>query len=245
MNAFLRKLECYAPLGESDRTLIETLTDATKPVARRTPLVLEGSSTNVVHVILEGFAIRHKVVGDGTRQIFGYLVPGDICDLHVALLEEMDHTVSTISDCVVAQIRRPSILDIVAERPAITRALWWTMLVDEAVLREWVTNMGARNADLRIGHLFCEIHARLKAVGLSSKGNFTLPITQQELADTVGLSVVHVNRSLKVLRERGLAKFHKHLVEIPNIDRMQEFSDFTDAYLHLQPYTRPSGRLDT
>ncbi|SEH30958.1 Crp/Fnr family transcriptional regulator [Rhizobium sp. NFR12] len=235
MNAFVRKLECFRPLNQSDKALIEVLTEQKKRIRRRTDLVKEGTSTDVVHVILEGYAIRHKVVGNGTRQIFSYLVPGDICDLHVALLAEMDHTVSTLSDCMVAQIRRPSILDIVAERPALTRALWWTMLVDEAVLREWVTNLGARRAELRIAHLFCEIHARLQAVGLVDDDVFTLPITQQELGDTVGLSLVHVSRSLKLLRDRGLASFQNHRIEIPDIRRMREFADFNANYLHLQP----------
>lgn len=234
MNAFMRELGCYGPLNESDSALIGTLTENTRLVARRTDLVREGDSTNVVHIILEGFAVRYKIVGDGTRQIFGYLVPGDICDLHVALLAEMDHTVSTLSDCVVAEIRRPSILNIVAERPALTRALWWTMLVDEAVLREWITNIGARNAEIRIAHLLCEIHARLDAIGLVSEGIFSLPITQQELGDTVGLSIVQVNRSLKTIRERGLATFRKHPNDIPDIRRMQDFADFNENYLHLR-----------
>ncbi|KQS93360.1 Crp/Fnr family transcriptional regulator [Rhizobium sp. Leaf386] len=238
MNAFLRKLECYAPLNEADSVLIGSLTDKTRLVARRTDLVREGDPTNVVHIILEGFGVRYKMVGNGTRQIFSYLVPGDICDLHVALLAEMDHTVSTLSDCVVAEIHRPSILNIVAERPALLRALWWTMLVDEAVLREWITNIGARNADLRIAHLLCEIHARLDAIGLVSEGIFSLPITQQELGDTVGLSIVQVNRSLKTIRERGLARFRKHLIDIPDIRRMQEFADFNESYLHLRSSPR-------
>ncbi len=238
MNAFIRKLGCYSPVSESDSALIGTLTENTRLVARRTDLVREGDSTNVVHIILEGFAVRYKIIGDGTRQIFGYLVPGDICDLHVALLAEMDHTVSTLSDCVVAEIRRPSILNIVAERPALTRALWWTMLVDEAVLREWITNIGARNAEIRIAHLLCEIHARLDAIGLVSEGIFSLPITQQELGDTVGLSIVQVNRSLKTIRERGLATFRKHLIDIPDIRRMQDFADFNENYLHLRSSPR-------
>lgn len=240
MNTFIRKLGCYGPLSESDSALVGTLTEKTRQVARRTDLVREGDSTDVVHIILEGFAFRYKIVGDGKRQIFGYLVPGDICDLHVALLAEMDHTVSTLSNCVVAEFRRPAILNIIAERPALTRALWWTMLVDEAVLREWTANIGARPAEIRIAHLFCEIYARLEAVGLVSEGIFSLPITQQELGDTVGLSIVHVNRSLKVLRERGLATFQKQSVEIPNISRMQDFADFRDSYLHLRssPHSR-------
>ena len=131
------------------------------------------------------------------------------------------------------------ILNIVAEHPALTRALWWTMLVDQAVLREWVTNIGARNAELRIAHLFCEIHARLEAIGMVTEGGFNVPISQQELADTVGLSVVHVNRSLRTLREKGLATFRKQQVEIPDIERMKDFSDFSDSYLHLTAGGRP------
>jgi CRP-like cAMP-binding protein len=233
MNAFARKLECYRSLNDSDRALVKALTGKTRLAERHTDLVEEGVPTNVVHVILNGWAIRHKTVRGGRRQIFGCLLPGDICDLHAALLDKMDHTVSTLSDCVIAEIRRPDILDIVAERPALTRALWWTMLVDEAVLREWVTNMGARDAKLRIAHLFCEIHARLEAVGLVSEGTFKLPMTQQELADTVGLSIVHVNRSLRVLRERGLASFRNQTVEIQNVDRLRKFADFGASYLHL------------
>lgn len=197
MTALLRKLQCYAPLSPRDVNLINSITAKSRVVARQSDLVGEGDSTDVVHIILEGFAMRYKVVGDGKRQIFNYLVPGDICDLHVALIAEMDHTVRTLSDCVVAEIRRHDILNIVAEHPALTRALWWTMLVDEAVLREWVTNIGARKAELRIAHLFCEIHARLEAIGMVTEGGFNVPISQQELADTVGLSIVHVNRSLK------------------------------------------------
>jgi CRP-like cAMP-binding protein len=155
---------------------------------------------------------------------------------------EITETVSTLSDCMVAQIRRPSILDIVAERPALTRALWWTMLVDEAVLREWVTNLGARRAELRIAHLFCEIHARLQAVGLVDDDVFTLPITQQELGDTVGLSLVHVSRSLKLLRDRGLASFQNHRIEIPDIRCMREFADFDANYLHLSRASDPNLR---
>jgi len=234
LNAFVRKLECYHALSESDAELIINATSSTRIVGRRTELIREGEATNKVHVILDGFACRYKILANGARQIFAYLVPGDICDLHVARLDEMDQTVATLSDCTISEIRRPTILDIVAERPALTRAFWWTMLVDEAVLREWITNLGSRNAEIRIAHLFCEIHARLDAVGLVADGMFELPLTQQELGETVGLSVVHVNRSLKTLRERGLATFRKHSVEIPQIKRMRQFSDFNPNYLHLK-----------
>lgn len=105
MNAFARKLECYRSLNDSDRALVKALTGKTRLAERHTDLVEEGVPTNVVHVILNGWAIRHKTVRGGRRQIFGCLLPGDICDLHAALLDEIDHTVSTVSDCVIAEIR--------------------------------------------------------------------------------------------------------------------------------------------
>ncbi len=146
--------------------------------------------------MLEGFAYRYKLLPDGKRSIFAYLVPGDFCDLNIFILKAMDHSIATLSACTMVDIPRPRILELL-ERPAIARALWWATLVDEATLREWLVNMGRRDAETSIAHLFCEMHLRLKSIGLADGGEFRLPITQNELADTVGLSAVHVNRSLQ------------------------------------------------
>jgi CRP-like cAMP-binding protein len=165
-----------------------------------------------VHLILDGFACRYKLTDEGTRQIMAYLVPGDFCDLHVFILKEMDHSIATLSRCTVGDIPRDRILTLL-ERPAIAKALWWATLVDEAVLREGLVNIGRREAAERIAHLVCELLLRLRAVGLANGGGFELPITQAELADIVGLSDVHVNRSLQALREAGLITLKgKHLV---------------------------------
>jgi CRP-like cAMP-binding protein len=233
MNAFIRKLECYTPLTPEQKRLLEDVSGRTRIVARHTDLILEGDKPDDVLLILEGFAYRYKILPDGDRQILAFLVPGDFCDLHVALLKEMDHSIATLSDCAVVDIPKETVIDLTENQPGLARALWWTSLVDEAILREWLANMGQRESDKRIAHLLCEIHLRLKTVGLADDHSFEFPVSQQELGDTMGITVVHANRSLKVLRDKGLAIMKGTSVEIPDLQKLRAFGDFNPNYLHL------------
>jgi CRP-like cAMP-binding protein len=160
------------------------------------------------------------------------LVPGDFCDLHVFILKEMDHSIATLSRCTVVKIPRQCILEL-TERPAIARALWWAALVDEATLREWLVNIGARPAEQRLAHLLCELLSRLRVVGLADGGQYELPVTQQELGDTTGMSNVHVNRVLQRLRRDGLITLKDKNLVILDVNRLNAFSGFTPNYLHL------------
>jgi CRP-like cAMP-binding protein len=185
------------------------------------------------HVILDGFGCRYKMTLDGRRQIFAYLVPGDACDLHTALLNVSDHSIGTLSDCIVAQIDHDTVLNL-AQNASIAKAFWCSTLLDLAILREWITSIGQRPSNVRIAHLFCELHARLKSVDMAKDREFLLPISQGELADTVGLSIVHVNRSLKALREKHLVTFRGHHVSIPDMERLRDYASFDPTYLHLK-----------
>jgi CRP-like cAMP-binding protein len=144
----------------------------------------------------------------------------------------MDHTIATLSPCKVVHIPRSRILEL-TERPAIARALWWAALVDEATLREWLLNVGAREADERVAHLLCELLLRLKLVGLVNGASYALPITQADLADTVGLSTVHINRVLQRLRAKNLIEFSHQRLVIPDVAALNAFSGFDPNYLHL------------
>jgi CRP-like cAMP-binding protein len=146
----------------------------------------------------------------------------------------MDHAIATLSPCKVAKIPMRTVVDLTDNHPALTKAFWWCSLVDEATLREWLVNVGQRSAEQRIAHLFCELHVRLAAVGLTSGGSFELPITQSELADTVGMSSVHVSRSLKMLRDAGLVTFRSSAVQIADVDALKRHASFTPNYLHLR-----------
>ncbi|HEV7251965.1 MAG TPA: Crp/Fnr family transcriptional regulator [Mesorhizobium sp.] len=235
-NALIRKLEGFGPLREDDRQWLDSITNAPQEVAADVDLIREGDNPEGVHLILEGLAARYKLTTEGQRQLFAFLIPGDFCDLHVAILKRMDHSIVTLSPCKVVFIRAQTIRQLTEGRPALLRAFWWCALVDEATLREWLVNLGQRRAELRIAHLFCELHVRMKAVGLTTDGSFELPLTQVELGDTVGLSTVHVNRTLKELREAELVTVRGKRIVIPDVARLRAYSGCDPASLHLREH---------
>ncbi len=232
VNALARKLELFGPLSDDDRRLLDETIMRPRTVEDHQDIIREGDAPEDVHLVLEGFAMRYKILPDGRRSIFAYLIPGDFCDLNIFILKAMDHGIATLSACTMVDIPRQRILELL-ERPAIARALWWATLVDEATLREWLVNMGRRNAESSIAHLFCEIHLRLKSIGLADGGEFYFPVTQRELSDTMGLSAVHMNRSLQNLQAMGLLTVRRSKIKIHDIDRLHEMCEFNSNYLHL------------
>jgi len=233
-NAFIRKLEGFVSLSPEDCAALEAICGKSRDFAADTDIAREGEKAEAMHVIVEGFAVRYKITSDGDRQIFAYLIPGDTCDLHAPLLDRSDHSIGTVTSARIVSIPHSQILKLMDERPTIARALWISTLVDAATLREWIVNLGQREAPQRIAHLFCELHVRLMAVGLATHTSFELPITQLELGDTLGISAIHVNRSLKDLRDAGLVTLKHARIHIPDMERLKEFSGFDPSYLHLQ-----------
>ncbi len=197
----------------------------------QTDVVREGDPCGTAHVLVEGFACRYKIVEGGRRQITGFLVPGDCCDAHMFVLDRMDHSILTLSEARVALVSRETMRTLTAAHPAVERAITWSTLVDAAISREWLANMGRRSPDRRIGHLLCEILLRLKAVGLSEEQRFAFPITQADLGDAVGLSTVHVNRTLQELKEKKLIQWRRGQFEVLDLARCQHYSDFDPGYL--------------
>ena len=135
-NPLIRKLQYGACLTDEDRIVLAKLSSATRHVAPYQDITTEGDRPENVHLVVEGFACRYKLARDGSRQIMAYLVPGDFCDLHVAILGQMDHSIGTGWGCTVVDIPRDTIEELTAHHPRITRALWWATLADEGTLRE-------------------------------------------------------------------------------------------------------------
>jgi CRP-like cAMP-binding protein len=213
------------------------LQDAATPVrayGSHEDLIREGEQANAVSVIVSGFACRHKMLPDGRRQIIGYFLPGDMCDARVFILKKMDHTISTLAPSTVTTLSRECILDITSKYPRLTRAFWWNTLVEEAIGRQWLVSIGQRTALERVAHLFCEIYVRLQAVGLATPAGCELPVTQSELADTVALSTVHVNRTLKELRRVGLVSMSSKSLVIHDFAGLRALAMFDPGYLHLE-----------
>jgi CRP-like cAMP-binding protein len=234
MNPLIRKLGNYVDLQEGEREALEELTRNSKPISAHTDLIREGDPTDGVYLIMTGWACRYKILPDGERQIMAYFIAGDLCDQRIFVLKRMDHSIGTVTPVAVAVITAQTIIDITDRYPRIARALWWSTLVDEAITREWMVNVGQREALERVGHLICEMFVRLRAVGLVENLRFDFPVTQTELADTVGLSTVHANRTLQELRADGLISWKGRRLTILDLNRLTEQSMFNSNYLHLE-----------
>ncbi|HYW17351.1 MAG TPA: Crp/Fnr family transcriptional regulator [Allosphingosinicella sp.] len=226
------KLETRGPLSEEDRRDLNSLHKSAREVGARRSIIREGDRPDHVHLMVEGWAARYKLLPDGARQITAFLIPGDFCDLHITILGEMDHGISTLTRSRVAFIHRSRMEDL-TERPSLIKAFWWSTLVDEAILRSWIVNVGRRDAYESIGHLFCELYVRMKNVGLVDQQHFDLPLTQEEIGDALGLTSVHVNRVLQRLRSEDLISLRQGVLTILDYRRLEAASGFNSNYLHL------------
>lgn len=230
----IRKLERFAKLSKAEKQALHDASVSTLRLPAHADLIQEGDPADGVHLMLEGFACRYKLLPDGRRQIVAYCVPGDFCDLRVFVPQRMDHSVGTMSPVHLARLSREKVSELTDRYPRVTRALWWTTLVDEAIAREWVVNVGQRTAFERAAHLMCEVFLRLRAVGLARGSTCELPLTQTEIADTLALSTVHVNRTLMELRRAGLITLRDKQLTIHDLQALQKEAGFNSDYLHLE-----------
>lgn len=228
----ISKLRHGADLKEADCDRLARLAGIRR-IGARQQIVLQGDRPENVYVVLDGFACRYKVLRQGKSQIMALLVPGDFTDLHGAVLGTMDHGIMAVSACTVAELPRTAILELVENHPRICHAFHWATLVDGAILREWLVNMALREAPQQIAHLFCELLVRLRAAGVGDANSYPFPLTQQELAEVLGLTSVHVNRTLQYLRDDGLIVLRRRRLIIPDVDRLKAYCDFNPDYLHL------------
>lgn len=215
--------------------MLDELSDFQKTLPAGVDLIEEGDRPDDVIYLIEGWAARYKILPNGKRQIMAYLIPGHLCDIHIFILRSMDHSIGLLSDARVARIPKHDVLSLIDQSPKIARALWWATLVDEATLRAWLVNIGQRNAFEAIAHLFCELWVRLEQVGLADGYSYELPLTQEQLGDTIGLTPVHVNRTLQRMRDERLISLRSGHLVILDIDRLRKIASFEPNYLHLVP----------
>jgi CRP-like cAMP-binding protein len=230
----IRRLESRAPLTDGDREAIRALPFAYRNLDPASYLVREGEPPEYCSMLLSGFAYRHKVTGSGERQILAVHMPGEFLDLQNSFLGVADHNVQALTRCEVALVPVPALEALASNFPRIGRAMWIDTLVDAAVFREWLVNVGRRDSTSRIAHLLCEYALRLHAAGLAEERRYELPMTQEQLADAVGLTPVHVNRVLKVLGRMTLIKRDKRAIEIVDWDGLRHVGDFNSRYLHFE-----------
>ena len=230
--AVIRRLERRNPLGEADRAALASLPYTLRTVPPGAHLVRDGDETESCALLLSGFAHRYKITGEGARQIVSLHLPGEFVDLQNVLLHVADHSAQTLTEAEVAWIPHQALRQAALAHPALGEALWIETLIDASIFREWVVNVGRRDSRARIAHLLCEFSLRMEAAGLAENHCYVLPMTQEQLADAVGLTPVHVNRVLRQLAEEGLIRRDRRSIAIVDWARMRDAGDFNTRYLH-------------
>lgn len=233
LRGVIANLDRLHSLGLPDRTAFASIPFRTTRHPAGQYLVREGDRPEACCMLLDGYACRHKTTSAGERQIVSFHIPGDLLDVQHLELECADHNVQTIDAATVAWVTKQDMQRLLDERPMIRKAVWRAALVEASVFREWVLNVGRRDAVARIAHMLCEFVARHEAAGLGSPDRFELPMTQEQIADATGLTPVHVNRMLQTLGTRGVIARDKRDVRIIDWVGLRRLADFDPAYLHL------------
>lgn len=232
--ALLRKLARTETLSDGDRAMIETMAATNvRTVPARRDLIREGDRPRFAALILSGWGSRHKILVDGRRQTVGFLLPGDMCDVDVQLLDEADHSLGAVTALTVAQLPRELIGEVAANHPRVMRGLRRATMVDASIAREWAVNLGQRSAIERIAHLLCELYLRLDVVGLVNDGTCEMPLTQTDVAEATGMTPVHVNRTIQDLRARGLVRWRGRELQVVDLPGLMRVGLFSAAYLHM------------
>jgi CRP-like cAMP-binding protein len=227
-----KRWQRLVPLSAEDRRAVDALPWTRRTVDRDSYFVREGEPTSICTVLVNGLAFRQKLVSDGARQIISFHIPGEILDIQNCMLDVADHNVQSLTRASVAVVPKGALLDLIEARTNIRRAIWIDSLVDASIFREWVVNVGRRDARERIAHLLCELAARLRSAGLHEGPTFDFPVTQEQIADATGMTSVHTNRTLQSLRKDGLISLSSSKLTILDWDQLAEVGDFNKRYLH-------------
>jgi CRP-like cAMP-binding protein len=232
--ALLLKLRARDLIGSEEEEVLRASVSEIHEYPEGRTIVRTGTTLSASTLLIDGIVCRYKDLADGQRQIMELHVAGDFVDLHGFLLKQLDHNVGAMTPIRVASVPHDRLRQITEEHPHLARILWFSTLLDAAIHREKILSIGRRSAAARIAHLLCELFVRSRIVGLADESSYPLPITQSDLADTTGLTSVHVNRMLRRLRDDGLATVRGGRVTIHDWDGLQKVAEFDPSYLHLE-----------
>jgi CRP-like cAMP-binding protein len=238
IESLLLKLRQRDDVSAEEEKALRDSFDSIEEVPARKTVVRRGEPLKRSILLLEGLMCRYKDLRNAQRQITALHFPGDFLDLHGFTLRHLDHDVMAIAASRIATVRHERLNEITEQYPHLTRLLWFTTNLDAAMHREWEVSLGQRTGAASAAQLFCEIHARLEVVGRVEGNSFRLPMNQSELGECLGLTVVHTNRVLRDLRERGLLEFSRGRVVIPDLRKLQAFAEFDPTYLYLEKAPR-------
>ena len=235
LQPLVERLAYRVELSAEDRAAIMALPFTVRMMERGQFIVREREHATHAGLMLSGYSVRSKMTAAGNRQIVAIHMKGELVDLQNSMLKIADHSVQMLTPGKIAMIPRDEIIRLTLDRPTVAHAMWIDTLVDASILREWVANVGRRDARTRVAHILCEFAVRLRVGGLGADTHYELPMTQDQLADATGLTSVHINRTLKGLEKEGLIERpNPRAINIGDWRKLAEVGDFDTNYLHLR-----------
>ena len=246
MHVLIRKLLSLHSLSDEEQSAMLAAIDVTRVVERGSDIAQDGSTPTYSTVILEGLACRYKLFPDGRRQILSFQYAGDVVDLYSYVLKKLDHGIGALTQCKVSHIPHQEIERLCAKYPNLAYALWRDTLVDTSKLHSSIMTLGRRSSKERLAHLLCEQFIRFFAVGLTTPGEpVRFSITQSDIADATGLSLVHVNKTLKRLKDDGLIGRNPNELQILDWEGLKQVAGFDPSYLHFKNLDVSQDHLPT
>ena len=233
IEAHFRKLRKRDEISAEEEQAIRGAVSEERGYRADMTIIRRGEELSASTLLLQGWMARTKDMADGQRQISELHVAGDFTDLHSFTLKRLDHNVVTLTRCRVAMVPHDRLREITVDFPHLTRVYWFMTNMDAAVHREWTVSLGRRSALGRMAHLFCELLVRLDILGLVEADSYEFPLTQQEISECLGLTAVHVNRTLQELRKRKLIELEGRRATILDLQGLQSVAEFDPSYLYL------------
>jgi CRP-like cAMP-binding protein len=238
ISVHVKQLKRRIALSSDEERAIRALAGDVRQVAADEIVVRSGDELNSSVLLLDGWLARSKDLASGERQVTQLHVAGDFADLHGFVLGHVDHDVLALTDCRVKMVPHERLRDLMRDFPRLLHAYWFMTNVDAAITRELALSLGQRSAIARMAHLFCELHARLQLVDRARADGYDFPLTQRELAECLGLTVVHANRTLQELRRRGLVELGNRRLTIRDRRGLAGLAEFDPAYLYIDSSPR-------
>jgi len=238
LSILIRRFLSHSLLSTVDQEAIADLPHTIKRMSPGEAILREGDRAMICPIVLSGFAYRQKMVSEGGRQIVALKLPGDALDLQSLYLQQADHDIRALTASEFASVPLAALEKLAAERSAVARAILTDILIESSITREWLLNIGRRSALARLAHLLCELQDRMNDIAIEDSTHFEVPLTQEQLADLLGLTPVHVNRMVRQLEKMGAIGRPSRSLTILHFDSLAKISGFSSAYLHRNNISR-------
>ncbi|WP_189517282.1 Crp/Fnr family transcriptional regulator [Kushneria pakistanensis] len=243
MYSFINKMNFYACLTQAEKTAIQECVESKHLFAKGQTLAKAGERSDRIDIVTDGWAGRFKSAHDGTDQVISFILQGDHCEEISSVQSRLDHSIKALSDVRITRIDRQKLLTRIEPDSGLAQGLAWSSIVDKSIMGEWLLNVTRRPAAMRLAHLLCELFTRSFIIGKTEGNSMHFPLTQVALSEALGLSPVHLNRSLQLLRHEKLVTLCQKTLTITDWKQLAEFADFDNDYLHLNGKIPVSLRL--